>query len=99
MARAAVAGEGRKSFPLSQFRRFARRLRLTAPNGPVPADSDRAANDAGFIAVVPMRLDEVDLDRLALWRRQDIQLPEWQSGSPQLDSSRKHRLTCGGAAG
>ena len=56
---------------------------LTAPDGPVPADSDRAAIDAGFIAVVPMRLDEVDLDRLARWRRRDIQLPEWQSGSTQ----------------
>lgn len=45
---------------------------------PVPADSDRAAIDAGFIAVVPMHLNEVDLDRLAHWRRRDIQLPEWQ---------------------
>jgi 5'-nucleotidase len=53
----------------------------TAPHSPMPADSDRAAIDAGFIAVVPMRLDEVDLDRLARWRRRDIQLPEWQSGS------------------
>ena len=53
---------------------------ITAPDDAAPADSDRAANAAGFIAVVPMTLDEVDLDRLARWRRQDIQLPEWNSG-------------------
>ncbi len=52
---------------------------------PTPADSDRAALDNGFIAVVPMRLDEVNLERLAQWRRQDMQLPAWQ---PELTRAR-----------
>lgn len=47
----------------------------------VPADSDQAAADAGYIAVVPMRVDEVDLDRLARWRRQGADLPEWREGA------------------
>ena len=48
---------------------------LVEPEGPVPADSDRAAIEAGFIAVVPMRLDEVDLERLARWRRGTSNFP------------------------
>ena len=44
----------------------------------VPADSDLAATKAGYIAVVPMRVDEVDLKRLARWRRQGAGLPEWR---------------------
>lgn len=45
----------------------------------VPADSDQAAHDAGFIAVVPMRVDDVDLGRLARWRRGEVGLPEWRA--------------------
>ena len=44
----------------------------------VPPDSDQAASDAGYISVVPMRVDEVDLDRLARWRRTGAGLPEWR---------------------
>ena len=42
----------------------------------VPSDSDVAAWEAGFIAVVPMRADEVDHARLYRWRRRDPGLPE-----------------------
>ena len=43
----------------------------------VPEDSDQAAHDAGFIAVVPMRVDEVDRESLARWRRRGAGLPTW----------------------
>ena len=44
---------------------------------PIPPDSDRAAWDAGYIVIVPMRADEVDFERLARWRRQRPPLPGW----------------------
>ncbi len=44
----------------------------------VPEDSDQAAYDAGFIAVVPMRVDEVDLESLSRWRRRGAGLPTWR---------------------
>ncbi|HVS66130.1 MAG TPA: 5'/3'-nucleotidase SurE [Thermoanaerobaculia bacterium] len=44
----------------------------------VASDSDVAAWEAGFIAVVPMRADEVDQARLDRWRRRDPGLPEWR---------------------
>lgn len=41
------------------------------------AGSDEAVWREGYIAVVPMRADEVDLERLVLWRRYGVDLPEW----------------------
>jgi 5'-nucleotidase len=49
----------------------------------VPIDSDREANTAGFIAVVPMRVDEVHLERLTEWRRTGVDLPSWNANPPQ----------------
>lgn len=43
----------------------------------VPDDSDQAALDEGYIAVVPMRLDEVDIELLTRWRRAGAPLPAW----------------------
>lgn len=45
--------------------------------GPVPPSSDRAAFQEGFIAVVPMRADEVDRSRLIRWFRNRPSLPAW----------------------
>lgn len=47
---------------------------------PPPEDSDQAAWERGYIAVVPMRADEVDLERLARWRRDPAVLPAWRAG-------------------
>lgn len=44
----------------------------------IPTDSDEAAFAEGYIAVVPKRLDEVDLETLARWRRHGAGLPEWR---------------------
>lgn len=43
-----------------------------------PIDSDRAALEQGYIAVVPMSVDEVDVERLARWRRDLTGLPAWR---------------------
>ncbi len=43
----------------------------------IPSDSDEAALAAGYIAVVPMQVGDVDLQRLAEWRRLGTSLPEW----------------------
>lgn len=43
-----------------------------------PRDSDRAAMADGYIAVIPMRVDEVDLGLLASWRRQRAGVPPWR---------------------
>ena len=43
----------------------------------VPFDSDQAALNQGYIAVVPMRVDEVDLELLARWRRERTRFPTW----------------------
>jgi broad specificity polyphosphatase/5'/3'-nucleotidase SurE len=45
---------------------------------PVPRDSDQAALDQRYIAVVPMRADEVDLGLLARWRRGQPRFPAWR---------------------
>jgi 5'-nucleotidase len=42
-----------------------------------PSDSDVSALDEKFIAVVPMRLDEVDIEVLTRWRRVAPSLPGW----------------------
>jgi hypothetical protein len=46
--------------------------------GEAPEWSDEAAVAAGYIAVVPMRADEVDVRRLSEWRREAPGLPAWQ---------------------
>lgn len=51
----------------------------------VPEDSDQAAYDAGYIAVVPMRVDEVDVESLSRWRRLGADLPDW---APDAAASR-----------
>lgn len=45
---------------------------------PVPFDSDLAAWRDGYIAVVPMRADEVDHRKLQRWSRPATELPEWR---------------------
>jgi 5'-nucleotidase len=45
----------------------------------LPANSDQRAWNDGYIAVVPMRADEVDLTRLADWQRLGVELPEWRT--------------------
>jgi 5'-nucleotidase len=47
---------------------------------PAP-DSDAAAWEEGYIAVVPMRADEVDTRRLVQWRRAGAGLPAWRGGT------------------
>lgn len=42
---------------------------------PAPSGSDQALWDDGYIAVVPMRADEVDHARLLEWRRQGASVP------------------------
>jgi len=42
-----------------------------------PAESDQVAIDGGYVAVVPMRADEVDHDRLSRLRRNESDLPPW----------------------
>lgn len=44
---------------------------------PIPGDSDMAAWAEGYIAVVPMRADEVDHATLTRWRRPFTGFPEW----------------------
>lgn len=44
---------------------------------PVPDDSDEAAWDQGFIAIVPMRAEEIDEAALRRWQRAVDGLPEW----------------------
>lgn len=46
-------------------------------------NSDLAVYGDGFIAVVPMRLNEVDHERLAKWQRGKVQLPRWQAKVPE----------------
>lgn len=45
----------------------------------VPAGTDIAAWREGYIAVVPMRVDEVDHARLGGWSRSPPRLPEWSA--------------------
>jgi hypothetical protein len=55
---------------------------LDAPEVALPPNSDRAVYEEGFIAVVPMRIDEVDIERLVKLRRGNVQLPEWRDAVP-----------------
>lgn len=50
---------------------------------PVPHTSDVAAWRKGFIAVVPMRADEVDHAKLERWRRPVPALPTWLFTRPE----------------
>ena len=54
-------------------------VELFEPDSAAPEGSDVAVIEAGFIAVVPMHLDEVDLERLARLRRQSTELPAWRA--------------------
>lgn len=49
-------------------------------DAPMPADSDEALWEDGYIVVVPMRADEVHFERLVRWRRQGVDLPAWRRG-------------------
>jgi 5'-nucleotidase len=54
-----------------------RLIGLQARDSAVPDDSDQAAYDSGYVAVVPMRADEVDHGRLARRGRSSVDLPDW----------------------
>jgi len=43
-----------------------------------PPGSDEVAWHDGYIAIVPMRAEEVDFERLVLWRRSPPALPAWR---------------------
>lgn len=51
---------------------------IDPPEVTPPANSDRAVYEEGFIAVVPMYLDEVDVKRLVKLQRGNAQLPDWK---------------------
>ena len=55
---------------------------MDVPEVAPPPNSDRAVFQEGFIAVVPMRLDEVDKERLEQWQQENVQLPNWRSEVP-----------------
>ncbi len=55
---------------------------MDAPEVAPPPNSDLAVYQEGFIAVVPMCLDEVDNERLVKWQRGNVQLPQWREGVP-----------------
>lgn len=74
--------------PLTRIPRFAsaddgktwRPVGVEELGDPSPS-TDESAFDAGFIAVVPMRADEVHHELLSRWLREAPELPEWVGGS------------------
>ena len=52
---------------------------VDSSSAPVPAGSDVAAWLEGYIAVVPMSVDEVDRPRLEAWSESPPGLPRWSS--------------------
>lgn len=52
---------------------------MDAPTVAIPENSDRAVCEEGFIAVIPMRLDEVNRQQIEDWQRQNVRLPQWQA--------------------
>ncbi|MGD8278305.1 MAG: 5'/3'-nucleotidase SurE [Gemmatimonadota bacterium] len=57
--------------------------------GAPPPGSDEAVWNDRFIAIVPMRADEVDFQRLAVWRRLAPGLPAWRQTDPGAPAIRK----------
>ena len=47
----------------------------------IPKHSDRGVCKDGFIAVVPMRLDEIDRKKLEKWGKQNKQCPPWNTNN------------------
>lgn len=54
---------------------------IQAPEVATPPKSDLAVCKKGFIAVVPMRLDEFNRSQLKDWQHASVQFPPWKTPS------------------